>query len=130
VILGDFAGFCKPFFDRLCNGSRASPARLWAVAGGVGERVKAPSDFSPFLDSRQPKLTPLKRPFLYAFISLVVAASAPGLRGKPGRNAGDKDDTTRHLSWQSVRVLAFGLKMNCVLMQRQRPIWIRYGNDA
>ena len=40
---------------------------------------------------------------------LVVAALAPVLRGKPGRNAGDKDDTTRHLSGRSVRVLAFGL---------------------
>jgi hypothetical protein len=31
------------------------------------------------------------------------------LRGQPGRNLGDNDDTTRHLSGRSVRVLAFGL---------------------
>jgi hypothetical protein len=30
--------------------------------------------------------------------SLVVAALATVLRGQPGRNAGDNDDTTRHLS--------------------------------
>ena len=40
---------------------------------------------------------------------LVVAALAPMLRGYPGRNLGDNDDTTRHLSGRSVRVLAFGL---------------------
>ena len=38
-----------------------------------------------------------------------MTALAPVLRGKPSRNAGDKDDTTRHLSGRSVRVLAFGL---------------------
>jgi len=42
---------------------------------------------------------------------LVVAALAPVLRGQPGRNAGDKDDTTRHLSGRSVRVLASGLAL-------------------
>jgi hypothetical protein len=40
---------------------------------------------------------------------LVVAALALVLRGQAGRNAGDNDDTTRHLSERSVRVLAFGL---------------------
>jgi hypothetical protein len=40
---------------------------------------------------------------------LVVTALGPVLRGQPGRNPGDKDDTTRHLSGRSVRVLAFGL---------------------
>jgi hypothetical protein len=40
---------------------------------------------------------------------LVVAALAPVLRWPPGRNPGAKDDTTRHLSGRSVRVLAFGL---------------------
>jgi hypothetical protein len=39
--------------------------------------------------------------------ALVVAALAPMLRGQPGRNLGDNDDTTRHLSGRSVRVLAF-----------------------
>jgi hypothetical protein len=42
-------------------------------------------------------------------LSLVVTALAPVLRGRPGRNPGDNDDTTRHLSGRSVRVLAFGL---------------------
>jgi hypothetical protein len=41
--------------------------------------------------------------------SLVVAALAPVLRWKPGRNSGDNGDTTRHLTGRSVRVLAFGL---------------------
>ena len=41
--------------------------------------------------------------------ALVVAALAPVLRGQPGRNPGDNDVTTRHLSGRSVRVLAFGL---------------------
>jgi hypothetical protein len=40
---------------------------------------------------------------------MVVAALAPMLRGKLGRNPGDNDDTTRPLSGRSVRVLAFGL---------------------
>jgi hypothetical protein len=31
------------------------------------------------------------------------------LRGQPGRNLGDNDGTTRHLSGLSFRVLAFGL---------------------
>jgi hypothetical protein len=31
------------------------------------------------------------------------------LRGQSGRNLGDNDGTTRHLSGRSVRVLAFGL---------------------
>jgi hypothetical protein len=44
--------------------------------------------------------------------SLVVAALAPVLRGNPGRNPGDNDDTTRHLPGRSVRVLAFGLAFN------------------
>ena len=43
------------------------------------------------------------------FNSLVVAALAPVLRGQSGRNAGDNDDTTRHLLGRSVRVVAFGL---------------------
>ena len=42
--------------------------------------------------------------------SLVVTALAPVLRGQPGRNPGDNDDTTRHLSGRSVRVLAFLLR--------------------
>ena len=50
-----------------------------------------------------------KRACLRAFNFLVVAALAPVLRGQPGRNPGDNDDTTRHLSGRSVRVLAFGL---------------------
>ena len=33
---------------------------------------------------------------------LVVAALAAVLRGKPGRNAGDNDDTTRQLSGRLV----------------------------
>jgi hypothetical protein len=41
--------------------------------------------------------------------ALVVAALAPALRGQVGGNPGDNDDTTRHLSGRSVRVLAFGL---------------------
>ena len=41
----------------------------------------------------------------------MVAALAPALRGQPGRNPGDKDDTTRHLSGRSVRVLASGLAL-------------------
>ncbi len=41
--------------------------------------------------------------------SLVVAALFPMLRGQPGRNLGDNDDTTRHLSGLGFRVLAFGL---------------------
>ena len=41
--------------------------------------------------------------------ALVVAALAPVLRRQPGRNPADNDDTTRHLSGRSVRVLAFGL---------------------
>jgi hypothetical protein len=40
---------------------------------------------------------------------LVVTALATVLRGQPGRNAGANDDTTRHLSGRSIRVLAFGL---------------------
>jgi hypothetical protein len=40
---------------------------------------------------------------------LVVTALAPVLRGQPGRNPGDNDDTTKHLSGRSGRVLAFGL---------------------
>jgi hypothetical protein len=43
------------------------------------------------------------------YIILVVTALAPVLRGQPGRNAGANDDTTRHLSGRSVRVLASGL---------------------
>jgi len=39
--------------------------------------------------------------------ALVVAALAPVLRRQPGRNPADNDDTTRHLSGRSVRVLAF-----------------------
>jgi len=42
--------------------------------------------------------------------ALVVAALAPVLRWQPGRNPGDNDDTTRHLSGRSVRVLAFHLR--------------------
>jgi hypothetical protein len=41
--------------------------------------------------------------------SLVVTALLPVLRGQPGRNPGNNDGTTRHLSGRSVRVLAFGL---------------------
>jgi hypothetical protein len=41
--------------------------------------------------------------------NLVVTALAPMLRGQPGRNLGDNDGTTRHLSGRSVRVLASGL---------------------
>jgi len=40
---------------------------------------------------------------------LVVTAFSPALRGQPGRNPGDNDDATKHLSGRSVRVLAFGL---------------------
>jgi hypothetical protein len=40
---------------------------------------------------------------------LVVAALPTVLRGQPGRNPADNDDTTRHLAGRSVRVLAFGL---------------------
>ena len=40
---------------------------------------------------------------------LVVTAFSPVLRGLAGRNHGDNDDTTRHLSGLSFRVLAFGL---------------------
>jgi hypothetical protein len=42
-------------------------------------------------------------------LALVVAALATVLRGQPGRNPVDNDDTTRHLSGRSVCVLAFGL---------------------
>jgi hypothetical protein len=38
-----------------------------------------------------------------------VTALAAVLRRQPGRNPSDNDDTTRHLSGRSVRVLAFGL---------------------
>jgi hypothetical protein len=41
--------------------------------------------------------------------ALVVAALFPMLRGQPGRNLGDNDGTTRHLSGLGFRVLAFGL---------------------
>ena len=41
--------------------------------------------------------------------TLVVAALSTVLRGQPGRNPVDNDDTTRHLSGRSVRVLAAGL---------------------
>jgi len=41
--------------------------------------------------------------------ALVVATFSPVLRGKPGRNAGDNGDTTRHLSGRSIRALASGL---------------------
>jgi hypothetical protein len=44
-----------------------------------------------------------------AKLFLVVAALVPVLRGRLGRNPGNNDDTTRHLSGRSVRVLAFGL---------------------
>ena len=44
-------------------------------------------------------------------VFLVVTALATVLRGQAGRNAGDNDDTTRHLSGRSVRVLAFGLAL-------------------
>lgn len=42
----------------------------------------------------------------------MVAALSPVLRGEPGRNPDDNDDTTKHLSGRSVRVLAsgFGLR--------------------
>jgi hypothetical protein len=43
-------------------------------------------------------------------LSLVVTALAPMLRGRQGRNLGDNDGTTRHLSGRSVRVLAFHLR--------------------
>jgi hypothetical protein len=43
--------------------------------------------------------------------SLVVVALAPGLRGQPGRNAGDNDAMIMRLSGRSVRVLAFGLAL-------------------
>jgi hypothetical protein len=46
---------------------------------------------------------------VYGHISLVVATLGPGLREQVGRNAGDKDVTTRNLLGRSVRVLAFGL---------------------
>jgi hypothetical protein len=42
---------------------------------------------------------------------LVVAALSPMLRGQAGRNLGDNDDTTRHLSGLSFRVLAFSLAL-------------------
>jgi glycine cleavage system protein P-like pyridoxal-binding family len=41
--------------------------------------------------------------------ALVVIALSPMLRRQPKRNLGDNNDTTRHLSGRSVRVLAFGL---------------------
>jgi hypothetical protein len=40
---------------------------------------------------------------------LVVVALSPVLRWEPGRNPGDNDNTTRHLSGRSIRVLAIGL---------------------
>lgn len=43
-----------------------------------------------------------------AMFSLVVAALATMLRWQPGCNLGDNDDTTRHFSGRSVRVLALG----------------------
>jgi hypothetical protein len=43
-----------------------------------------------------------RKPFL-------VVALTPVLRWQEGRNPGDNDDTTKHLSGRSVRVLAFGL---------------------
>jgi uncharacterized protein (DUF433 family) len=42
--------------------------------------------------------------------SLVVAALSTVLRGQPGRNPVDNDDTTRHLSGRSVRVSAVNLR--------------------
>jgi hypothetical protein len=39
----------------------------------------------------------------------VVAALTSALRGRLGRNPGDNDDTTGHLSGRSMRVLASGL---------------------
>jgi hypothetical protein len=47
-----------------------------------------------------------------AFIALVVMAMDSMLRGQHGRKLESSDFTTRHLSGRSVRVLAFGLKMN------------------
>ena len=41
--------------------------------------------------------------------SLVVAALGAVLRGQPGRNPGNNDNTTRQLSGRSVGELAFGL---------------------
>ena len=46
---------------------------------------------------------------------LVVAALAPMLRGQPGRNLGDNDGTTRHLSGRRVRGLAFRLRQAFLL---------------
>jgi hypothetical protein len=40
---------------------------------------------------------------------VVMTALAPVLPGRSGRNPGDNDDTIRHLSGRSIRVLAFGL---------------------
>jgi hypothetical protein len=42
--------------------------------------------------------------------ALVVTALTPMLRGQPGRNPGDNDGTTRHLSGLGFRVLAFPLR--------------------
>ena len=58
---------------------------------------------------------------------LVVTALAPVLRGQPGRNAEDKDDTTRHLSGRRVRVLAFGLAF---VISASRMIRLRQGYDG
>jgi hypothetical protein len=40
---------------------------------------------------------------------MASVARTPVLRGQDGRNPGDNDDTTRHLSGRSFRVLALDL---------------------
>ena len=54
-------------------------------------------------------------------LSLVVAILAIVLRGQRGRKAGGNDDTTRHSSGRSVRVLACGL----AFLFCSKPSWRR-----
>ena len=62
-------------------------------------------------------------------LSLAVAALSTALRGQPGRNPGDNDDTTRHFSGRSVRVLAFGLAF-MPLASRMIRLRLAYGGTG
>jgi hypothetical protein len=63
---------------------------------------------------------------------LVVAALSAALRGQPRRNPGTNDDTTRHFSGRSVRVLAFGLAFVITasrIILLRRGFRLRYGGQ-
>jgi hypothetical protein len=100
-MVGDFTGSINK--NRGGRG-RAEPGLVLRLTNGAGARRGDGRDgSSACLLKRAKRITSLPSR------TLVVTALAPVLRGLLGRNPGDNDDTTWHLSGRSVRVLAFGL---------------------